>query len=45
MAKIRERNPKNVSGGYQRIFGVTELGFLMSKVHSAGIASGKELEK
>ena len=45
MAKIRERKPKNISGGYERIFGISELGVLMSKVQSAVIASGNELEK
>ena len=45
MAKIRERTPKNVSGGYERIFGIPELGMLMSKVQSAVISSGNELEK
>ena len=45
MAKISERKPKNISGGYERIFGISELGMLMSKVQSAVIASGNELEK
>ena len=45
MAKIRYRTPKNVSGGYERIFGIPELGTLMSKVQSAVISSGNELEK
>lgn len=45
MAKIRERKPRNISGGYERIFGIPELGMLMSKVQSAVIASGNELEK
>jgi len=44
MAKIRESNPKNRSGSYDRLFGHEQLGELMSKVHSASIRAGKELE-
>ena len=35
---------ENVSGGYHRVFGNEQLGLLMSKVQSAVIRSGKELE-
>lgn len=45
MAKIRDSNPKDVSGGYDRIWGNRLMGLLMSKVQSAVICSGKELEK
>ena len=44
MAKIRESDPKNRSGSYDRLFGHEQLGELMSKVHSASIRAGKELE-
>lgn len=45
MTKIRDRQPQNVSGGYERIFGLSELGLLISKVQSAVIGSGNELEE
>ena len=44
MAKIRESNPKNRSGSYDRLFGNEKLGELMSKVQSASIRAGNELE-
>ena len=45
MARIRDAQPKNTSGSYERIFGNTSLGELSSKVQSAVISSGTELEK
>lgn len=45
MARLRNARPKNVSGSYERIFDNAELGALISKVQSAVIASGTELEK
>ena len=44
MAKIRESNPKNRSGSYDRLFGNEKLGELMSKVQSTSIRAGNELE-
>lgn len=45
MAKISNAKPKSNSGGYERIFGNKALGMLMTRVHSAVIASGSELER
>ena len=45
MTRIRDRDPKNISGAYERIFGLSDLGMLMSKVQSAVIGSGNELEE
>lgn len=45
MALLRNANPKNVSGGYERFFGNKELGLLFSKTQSGVISSGKELER
>ena len=45
MALIKDAKPKTISGGYDRIFGNKELGYLMSRVQSAVISSGTELEK
>ena len=45
MAKVRESDPKNRSGSYDRLFGNEQLGKLMSKVQSASIRAGNELEK
>jgi len=45
MAKIRDRNPKDTSGGYERLFGIPQLGTLITKVHSASISAGRELER
>ena len=44
MARIRNANPRNKSGAYDRLFGDDELGDLVSKIHSAIISSGTELE-
>ena len=45
MARLRDARPKNTSGSYGRIFGNDELGGLASKVQSAVISSGSELER
>ena len=45
MAKIENSKVKNTGGGYARLFGNEELGELITKVHSAVISSGSELEK
>ena len=45
MALIRKAKPKTKSGGYIRVFGNIEVGNLMSRVQSAVISSGSELEK
>ena len=42
MARLRNAEPKNT---YERMFNNTELGALASKVHSAIVAAGSELEK
>lgn len=45
MARMRNAQPKDTSGSYERLFGNADLGALVSKVQSAVIASGYELEK
>jgi len=46
MALIKDSKPKNSSGSYIRLFeNNKKLGDLMSKVQSATISSGYELEK
>ena len=45
MAKIRDRRPRDSSGGYERLFGIPELGALISCVQSAVISAGNELER
>jgi len=46
MAKIADAKGRKDGGGYTRLFeGNKELGHLMSRVHSAVISSGNELEK
>ena len=45
MARLRNANPKNTSGAYERIFGNAALGELASKVQSTAISSGTELER
>ena len=45
MAKIEDREPKETSGGYDRLFGIPPLGQLISKVQGTVIASGTELER
>ncbi len=45
MARIEDTNVKERSGGYERLFGIRELGILISRVQSAVISSGTELER
>lgn len=45
MARIRDAEPKNTSGSYDRLFDNTEFGALISKIQSAVISSGTELER
>ena len=45
MARLRNANPRNTSGGYERVFGNAELGLLASKIQSVVVSSGAELEK
>ena len=45
MAKIRDRDPKDSSGAYERLFGNADLGTLISKVQGTVISSGSELER
>ena len=45
MARIERREPKETSGGYERLFGDPGLGLLMSKVQGTVISSGSELER
>ena len=45
MARLRDSNPREVSGGYERVFGIPTLGHLMSRVHSTAISFGTELER
>lgn len=45
MAKIRDSRPKETTGSYERLFGIPELGSLISRVQSTVISSGTELEK
>ncbi|WP_419739253.1 hypothetical protein [Ruegeria sp.] len=44
MARLRDAKPKNTSGSYARLFGNEALGELASKIQSAVISSGSELE-
>lgn len=44
MALIKDRRGRR-NGGYERLFGHAELGFLLSKVQGAVIAAGTELER
>lgn len=45
MALIENANPKEISGAYHRLFGNPQLGRLISRVQSAVISSGTELER
>ena len=45
MARLRDMQPKNTSGSYERLFDNAELGALASKVQAAVIRSGTELER
>lgn len=44
MALIKDAKGRLEGGGYSRLFGDEELGFLMSRAHGAVISSGTELE-
>lgn len=44
MALIRNAEPKNVSGAYERLFNNREMGTLVSKLQSTVISSGNELQ-
>ena len=44
MALIRNAEPKSRSKGYDRLFDNCDLGYLISKLQSAVISSGSELE-
>src|SRR5690349_17394365 len=43
--KIEKTKPGRKDGGYTRLFGNIELGALISRIQSASISSGIELEK
>ena len=45
MARIKDAQVKETSGGYRRLFGIEALGSLMSRVQSTVISSGTELER
>jgi len=45
MAKIQDTKIKETSGGYDRLFGIPALGSLISRIQSAVISSGTELER
>ena len=45
MARIQDAKVKGSSGAYQRLFGIAALGDLISRVQSAVISSGTELER
>ena len=45
MALIENSKPENMSGGYHRIFDNEDLGILITRVQSAVISSGNQLEK
>ena len=44
MARLRDTRPRNTSGSYERLFDNAALGELVSKIQSAVISSGSELE-
>ena len=44
MARLRDAKPRNSSGSYERLFDNAALGALASKIQSAVISSGSELE-
>ena len=45
MAKIRNSNPKQSGGGYERLVGNTKLASILTKAQSTVISNGTELEK
>lgn len=44
MARLKNANPGRTDGGYTRLFGIPELGALISQVHATSITAGTELE-
>ena len=44
MAKIQDRKYGRRDGGYTRLFGIADLGALMSKIHATTISGGCQLE-
>ena len=45
MAKIRNSNPKQTGGGYERLVGDQEVAEILTKAQSTVISNGTELEK
>lgn len=45
MAKLKDTEGKESSGGYTRLFNDTAVGRLMSRVHGASVKAGTELER
>lgn len=45
ISQRKGRRPEQTDSGYVRVFGIKELGDLMSKVHATTISAGTELEK
>ncbi len=45
MPQRQDAEPKETSGGYDRLFGIPALGKLISRIQSAVISSGTELER
>ncbi len=44
LARLKDAKPGRIDGGYTRLFGVPELGALISQVHATSITAGTELE-
>ena len=45
MAKIRNSNPKQSGGGYERLVGDKDMASIFTKAQSTVISNGTELEK
>ncbi len=45
MAKIRNSNPKQQSGGYERLIGDKNMAAIFTKAQSTVISNGTELER
>lgn len=45
MARLQNARVRETSGGYDRLFGIPELGLLISRIQSTVISSGSELER
>lgn len=45
MAKIRNSNPKQSGGGYERLVGDADMASIFTKAQSTVISNGTELEK